>query len=827
MTLEACIGRKLLAGVAATVCATAANAADAPGAGPVGFGEYMSRKELFADAWLSPDGRFLAYTLSNWRGSDQGRAWVSIVRGKVMFVDLSSGQTRALDADQKASTLEVCEPWAPDGSGLLTEIVKDGAARFLWHDAAGGPGRELPIGPNGGCAHWVGPDTIVYNTPDADVPEYWSQAEALGAAAHKWGEAWSTDKPEVTVASNNSLDPETPSHPGWLVVASPKTGQAVRIAQGESFTVEPSPDGRRFAVIRHAEEAPASEVTFLGGVGEVTVYELDATGAKAVITERDLDAPNGAIAWSADGKHLLVGGKARGVKQDVRLYDIDVATGARRELVQPEGVVFGGTDSINGEVRQIGWIEGRPAIIASVAGEAAASTSGGPVLDYGRGAGRTFHLFALGPGGFVDLTPTAHASVMQFAAASDGSAFVAIDGALWRMSRSAKPTRVTAPGVRVLALASAGSYLDPHPAYYARGGVERLAVMGADAKSGAAQKIIIDAHTGAVLSSEPLKAVQSSTADLSAAAVVDETGWSTHLRIDGPHARAIADTNPEWVNRPVGEVRRYTYKAGGRDVIGWVVLPPGYQSGTKLPAIVSTYGGAVWGVAPPGDASPNGGAAPIFSAQLFASAGYAVIFPSTPLGPGASTDMMTALGDETTASVDVLVAQGIVDPARVGIMGHSFGGYSTAAVLARRSDRFKAGVAMDGLYDAESSWGERGLGDMISDRGPPNLERETLIIEGSQMGLGTPPWVDPKAYELNSPLFAVDHIKSPLMLTVGDLNLGATSLLESERMYAALKRAGNPTVLVRYWGEGHVQDSESALRDEWTRIIGWFDHYLK
>ena len=65
------------------------------------------------------------------------------------------------------------------------------------------------------------------------------------------------------------------------------------------------------------------------------------------------------------------------------------------------------------------------------------------------------------------------------------------------------------------------------------------------------------------------------------------------------------------------------------------------------------------------------------------------------------------------------------------------------------------------------------------------------------------------------------------MLTVGDLNLGATSLLESERMYAALKRAGNPTVLVRYWGEGHVQDSESALRDEWTRIIGWFDHYLK
>ena len=491
---------------------------------------------------------------------------------------------------------------------------------------------------------------------------------------------------------------------------------------------------------------------------------------------------------------------------------------------------MGGVDAINGEVRQLGWVDGKPAIIASMAGVAAPSTGGGIALDYGRASGRTFHLFAQGSGGFVDLTPSARASVSQFATAADGSAFAAVDGALWRVSLTAKPRQVTASGVHVLALAGAGSYLDPHPGYYARDGVERIAVMGADPKTGDALKTVVDAQTGAVLLSEPLRAVESSTTDLSAAAVIDNAGWSTHLRVAGERPHVIADTNPEWANRAVGEIRRFTYKAAGRDLIGWVVLPPGYQAGTKLPGIVSIYGGAVYGAAPPADASPNGGPAPIFSAQLFASAGYAVIYPSTPLGPGATTDMPTALADETVAAGRR--ARRDQGRGRSGPVGIRHGPQISAAIppprcwrAARTASRLAS--PWTGSTTPKSSWGERNLEDMLADRGPPSLERETLIIEGSQMNLGTPPWVDPKAYELNSPLFAVEHIKSPLMLTVGDINIGATSLLESERMYAALKRAGNQTVLVRYWGEGHVQDSEAALRDEWTRIIGWFDHYLK
>ena len=307
--------RGLTAAAGALLCALiggASHAQTAPqSSAPMSFDEFMSGKELFADAWLSPDGRYLAYTRSNWRGSDQGRSWVSIVRGTVLLTDLATGQTRPVDQDLKSSTLEVCEPWAPDGSGLLTEILKDGAAQFLYHDTAGGAGRPIAIGPNGGCAHWVGAEHIVYNTPDQDVPEYWSQAQGLTAAAHKWGAAWNTNALGVTVSSNNSLDPETPWHPGSLVVASPKTGEAVRVAPGEFITIAPSPDGKHFAAIRHVEEAPASQASFLGGVGEVSIFSLDAKGATAVITERDLDAPSGAIAWSPDGKPPVAGRQGR------------------------------------------------------------------------------------------------------------------------------------------------------------------------------------------------------------------------------------------------------------------------------------------------------------------------------------------------------------------------------------------------------------------------------------------------------------------------------------------------------------------------------------
>jgi dipeptidyl aminopeptidase/acylaminoacyl peptidase len=264
----------------------------------------------------------------------------------------------------------------------------------------------------------------------------------------------------------------------------------------------------------------------------------------------------------------------------------------------------------------------------------------------------------------------------------------------------------------------------------------------------------------------------------------------------------------------------------GRALTAWVVLPPGPR--LPAPAIVWVYGGQDLAGGPPADAWPGGAVTAVFSGQLWAAQGYAVLYPSTPIGRAAETDVGATLAREVIAAIDAAAAEDLVDPARVGIIGHSFGGYSTAAVLAARPDRFRAGVAMSGPYDFAAAWGARyPLESLIDEDGYGFSEETRGYVEAGQIGLGAPPFDRPDAYRSASPFFAARRITTPLLLTVGDQDQGATSLGQAERLYAALARSGNPAVLVRYWGQGHVQQDPWAVRDQWARFTAWFDHYLR
>jgi dipeptidyl aminopeptidase/acylaminoacyl peptidase len=211
---------------------------------------------------------------------------------------------------------------------------------------------------------------------------------------------------------------------------------------------------------------------------------------------------------------------------------------------------------------------------------------------------------------------------------------------------------------------------------------------------------------------------------------------------------------------------------------------------------------------------------------LLAAQGFAVIYPSTPLGPGADNDLPAILAEQTIAAIDALATRGIVDRDRIGVMGQSFGGFSTAAILSRRSDRFKAGVAMAGAYDWMFAYGMKGVDATLTDDGR-SQRVDMEIIETGQIRLGKPFWKDPQPYIRNSPIFQVERIDAPLLLLQGDLDSSLTSLPDADRMYNALVRAGKKPALVRYWGEGHVAESQSAIRDQWARIKAWFNHYLQ
>jgi dipeptidyl aminopeptidase/acylaminoacyl peptidase len=209
----------------------------------------------------------------------------------------------------------------------------------------------------------------------------------------------------------------------------------------------------------------------------------------------------------------------------------------------------------------------------------------------------------------------------------------------------------------------------------------------------------------------------------------------------------------------------------------------------------------------------------VLSGQLLAAQGYAVIYPSLPLGRGDASDLKQALADEAVAAVDALVTEGLVDPKRVGVMGQSFGGFSTASILAARSDRFRAGVALAGIYDWAYAYGNLTPERWLADDGRTAFG----FPAKGQQGLEAPFWRAREAYARTSPIYSVERMDAPLMILHGDLD---DAYFDAARMYNALARAGKQPVLVRYWGEGHVALSESAMRDQWNRIQSWFALYL-
>lgn len=278
------------------------------------------------------------------------------------------------------------------------------------------------------------------------------------------------------------------------------------------------------------------------------------------------------------------------------------------------------------------------------------------------------------------------------------------------------------------------------------------------------------------------------------------------------NARQITTINPELLRFRAGRQELVEYRGERGDTLrGTLLLPAAYEAGRRYPLLVYVYPGdrGVRHVNTYGLISSG-----LYNMQVFATRGYAVFAVDLPQPP--ADHWVAYIAHTVSAAVDRLIEMGIADPDRLGIMGASAGGYATLATITQ-TDRFKAAVIHAGFGDwASVFWGPLGPHGEAPFLGPPFVH---AMLQAT-------PWSDPERYLRNSPLYFLDHVTTPILLTHG-VQDSDVPLSQGDAIFTALRFLGRRVEYVRYVGEDHVIRSFANQTDYWQRRLAWFDHYLK
>ena len=295
------------------------------------------------------------------------------------------------------------------------------------------------------------------------------------------------------------------------------------------------------------------------------------------------------------------------------------------------------------------------------------------------------------------------------------------------------------------------------------------------------------------------------------------------VAIDGGATRDLLALNTHLASVDWGRVMEIDYStAAGQPLKGLAILPPGYREGQRYPVITWVY--PRYMVRGLSDPFVDPYMAGIYNLQLYAARGYVVLIPSVPLAGGTFRDATTELGKGVLPAIDRLVAMGIADPDRVGVMGQSGGGYMVYSLITQ-TNRFKAAIALAGLTDLPQLHTQFDA----AARGYPGIEHEKSengAINESSMGFGVPPYEDHDLYWRNSPMAYVDRVQTPLLLVHGEFDKRG-AMTQAETFFYSLYRQGKTARLLRYWGESHsLAQSPANVRDIVEESVRWFDRYL-
>jgi len=158
-----------------------------------------------------------------------------------------------------------------------------------------------------------------------------------------------------------------------------------------------------------------------------------------------------------------------------------------------------------------------------------------------------------------------------------------------------------------------------------------------------------------------------------------------------------------------------------------------------------------------------------------------------------------------------------VDSTKMGLQGHSFGGFETN-YLVTHSNLFAVACTAAGPSDAVSMYDQS--------RADVNQEWDEESANGAPFGIGVTPWTRPDLYIENTPIFSVGSITTPLLIMQGDEDV-AVPYAQGLEMYYAMRRAGKKVWLLQYEHANHSLVNPVDYKDYTIRMKQFFDYYLK
>ncbi len=298
------------------------------------------------------------------------------------------------------------------------------------------------------------------------------------------------------------------------------------------------------------------------------------------------------------------------------------------------------------------------------------------------------------------------------------------------------------------------------------------------------------------------------THDLAKAVFLQVNSWHPPeiVLLEGTSIRQLTHLHDNLAKFPrfASEVVRWKSR-DGLQVEGVLWLPTGYKPGARVPLLTELHGGPT-GVTL--DAFPTPRTYPI---EIFLQNGIAVFSPNFrgSVNYGADFRLKNALAqgegdyDDVMTGIDSLIARGIANPDRLGVMGWSYGGYLTTSIVTQ-TNRFKAASIGAPATDWTTYYGQ-------SD-GP----KEVLWTY-----FGGTPWEVPESYARHSPRSRLKDIRTPCLLQVGLLDIN-----HNAEIFRALTDNHVEVEYVVYPREYHSISEPAHVRDVMERNERWFLHRL-